>query len=200
MRQSETRLKLALQATRLGVWEWDPKTNVVYWSAECFEITGTKDTGQQLKMDDFTRWLHPEDAARVLAAVDQALQKRADFVCEFRILQPGVPVRWLVNYGRLEFDASGAPVRMTGTVQDISERKRTEAALRESELNSRLLFENMNDAFFLAEPLFDSSGKPVDWRFLQANSAYSLMTGFPISQVIGRLNSELFPSRGALLV
>lgn len=61
------------------------------------------------------------------------------------------------------------------------------------EINYRLLFQNMREAFFLAEPVYDESEAPADWRFLDANAAYAEMAGFPLEQIIGNLNSRLFP-------
>lgn len=75
----------------------------------------------------------------------------------------------------------------------ISEQQRAGETLLEGEKQYRLLFENMKDAFFLALPIYDEEGKPVDWRFLDANVAYATMTGFSLEQIIGRRNSELFP-------
>lgn len=68
------------------------------------------------------------------------------------------------------------------------------------EINYRLLFQNMREAFFLAEPIHDESGEPADWRFLDANAAYAEMVGFPLEQIIGNLNSRLFPGAEPVLI
>lgn len=74
-----------------------------------------------------------------------------------------------------------------------SDRLRADGAAPDIERQYRLLFENMRDSFFLAEPICDEEGRPVDWRFLDANPAFAEMTGIPLERVIGRRNSELFP-------
>jgi PAS domain S-box-containing protein len=76
--------------------------------------------------------------------------------------------------------------------KDITGQRALQRAFKESEERYRQLFENMNDAFSLAKPLY-AEGRAVDWRFLDANPAYSTLTGIPLDRVIGHLNSELFP-------
>lgn len=74
-----------------------------------------------------------------------------------------------------------------------TEIKRDKEALRGSERNYRLLFENMKEGFFIAEPVYNDAGNPVDWRFLDANEAFAKMVGFPLGQIIGNLYGNLFP-------
>jgi two-component system, NarL family, sensor histidine kinase UhpB len=127
LHKSEERLSLALVASHMGVWEWDVQTNAIYWSPECFEIfdpgsfTGT--------LESFTGAIHPDDLAQVMDAARKALAEGTDFNAEFRILRHDGELRWLCDRGRPSYDASGAPLRLAGTVQDITERKRSEAKL-----------------------------------------------------------------------
>jgi two-component system, NarL family, sensor histidine kinase UhpB len=127
LRTSEERLNLALAASRMGVWEWEVQNNEIYWSPECFEILGAANfTGT---LESFTRVIHPEDVSIVMAAAEKALAEHTDFVAEFRILRPDGEVRWLSDHGRPSYDANGVPVRLAGTVQDITARKRSEESL-----------------------------------------------------------------------
>ena len=68
-------------------------------------------------------------------------------------------------------------------MSDITEQKKTENALYQSELRYRTLFENMMDSFALHEMIFDDNGLPVDYRFLEVNSAFEDMTGFKRSDI-----------------
>lgn len=134
--KSQERLSLALSASRMGVWEWEVQTDAIYWSPECFEILASERfTGT---LESFTNAIHPEDVARVMGGAEKALADRTDFTAEFRIVRPDGEVRWLCNRGRPSYDAGGAPVRLAGTVQDITDRK-----LSEAHLNS--LHEKMSD-------------------------------------------------------
>ncbi|MBS1192714.1 MAG: hypothetical protein H6Q97_693, partial [Nitrospirae bacterium] len=81
----------------------------------------------------------------------------------------------------------------TAVFDNITERKNAAQALGRSEEKFRLLFENMAEGFALYELLYDDHGKPVDWRVLEVNDAYSVHTGIPREQIEGRRMSELFP-------
>ena len=127
LRTSEERLSLALAAARMGVWEWELASNAVYWSPECFEIFAVEEfTGT---LESFTNCIHPEDVSRVMGAGGKAIAEGTDFTSEFRIIRPDGELRWLCNHGRPRYDAGGKAVCMAGTVQDITERKCSEASL-----------------------------------------------------------------------
>ncbi len=127
--ESETRLGLALRATGLGVWEWTIATNAIFWSPECFAILGV--TEYMGTLDDFTSRVVPEDRARVMTAAEVAIATRTEFVVQFRIARPDGELRWVENVGRAFFDEQGNPVRMLGTVRDVSAQREAEALKRE---------------------------------------------------------------------
>ena len=130
LHESEGRLNLALAASRMGVWEWDVCSNAVYWSPECFAIIGAGSF--EGTFEAFTRILHPGDTSQVVAAINKALAEKADFEVEFRVIHPDGEVHWLSNFGRTIYDEYGNPLRMAGTTQDITERKRAEWELRDA--------------------------------------------------------------------
>jgi len=123
-RESEDRLKLALAASGMGVWEWERDTGNIYWSPEFFSIFGvdcfcpTLDTVAQL--------LHPEDAPRVRSIVRQALADGKEQSVECRIIRPNGQVAWISARGQVQYDKAGKPLRLIGIAQDIAERKRAE--------------------------------------------------------------------------
>lgn len=124
VRESEERLNLALAASRIGAWEWDARTDTVYWSPESRAILALEGKGGAL--ESFRKVIHPEDVVRVMAMAERALAERTPFVEEFRVIHPGGGIRWVSNRGRAEYDRAGKPLRMVGTIQDITERKRAE--------------------------------------------------------------------------
>lgn len=147
---SEERLRLALAAAQMGVWEWDILTNVVFWSAESLEVLGAHELDATL--DSLTRLLHPEDAQRVWDAIIRSHREQSSFAAEFRMVRPDGSVRWMSTLARTAFDPSGTPVRMVGVVEDVTSRRAAEEALRVSEQNYRTLFEEANDAMVVYDP------------------------------------------------
>ncbi len=129
LRGSEERLKMALVASRMGVWEWDMGTTSVFWSPECYHVVGQEISGGTF--ESFTKLLDPEDAEELMEIAHQAVDNHAIFSAEFRIVRPDDEVRWVSNLGRAEYDHEGKPLRMIGTIQDITERKRLLAEVQE---------------------------------------------------------------------
>ncbi|MBI4293603.1 MAG: PAS domain-containing protein [Betaproteobacteria bacterium] len=122
LRESEIRLKLALDTSGMGVWEWERDTGDIYWSPECFTIFGvdcfcpTQETLAQL--------LHPEDAPRVRSILNRALADGRERSVECRIIRPDGEVVWIFARGQVQCDKAGKPLRLIGIVQDITQRKR----------------------------------------------------------------------------
>jgi PAS domain S-box-containing protein len=143
LRESRDRLALALQAGTMNVWEWNVQTGSVFWSPEARAIAQVDAFDGTLAA--FKRLVHPEDVDRVLAAIHDALARRATYSAEFRIVRPDGTVRWLFNLGEAEYDETGVPLRMVGIAQDITDRKRIEDALRESEARYRTVVEDQTE-------------------------------------------------------
>lgn len=91
------------------------------------------------------------------------------------------------------FDQQGKLVGVLGVARDITRRKEAELLLQKSEEKYRLLFHNMFNAFALHEIIFDDQGKPIDYRFLEANEAFYRKTNLKPEEVIGRLVTEVMP-------
>ncbi len=129
LKVSEKRLKLALATSHMGVWEWDPATDHIYRSNETIEILG--DTAVDWTLSSFKRMLHADDAGSVIGAFNRAIADKAVYQVEYRIVRPDGKVRWISDIGRAEYDGEDRPIRMVGTVQDITERKKAEKKLIE---------------------------------------------------------------------
>jgi PAS domain S-box-containing protein len=127
LKLSEERLKLALAASGMGVWEWDITTDNVFRSEESIRIMGYP--GLNWTIAYFKNMLHPEDASSVIGAIDRAISDKTVYRCEFRIVSSDGAVRWVSDTGRAVYDEDGRPVRMVGTIQDITERKRNEETI-----------------------------------------------------------------------
>lgn len=143
LRRSSERLELAQEATDLGIWDWDPAGDRAYVSPHWRAIYGMRpDTA--VSRADWWAAIHPDDRAAVRANEDRALQSAQPVHTEFRIVRADGSARWIENSAKAVTDAAGRPVRLVGTALDITERKRAEEAMQESEERFRALADNMS--------------------------------------------------------
>jgi two-component system, cell cycle sensor histidine kinase and response regulator CckA len=145
---SKKRLQLALNAAGMGVWEWNLENDEVYWSPECYEIYETDKSIESLA--GFVAFVHPEDLPTFMNASREAIENHENFHAEFRIIKETGEISWLANFGKCEYGENGKPLRLIGTVQNITERKKSETALRESEENLRAITEASTQYIFTA--------------------------------------------------
>ncbi|OWK38641.1 diguanylate cyclase/phosphodiesterase (GGDEF & EAL domains) with PAS/PAC sensor(s) [Fimbriiglobus ruber] len=190
LRASEERLQLALAAARMGVWEWDLRADEMFWSPECFEVSGADWFAGTSA--GFAAIVHPDDADRVLATARQAIDDHTSFGTEFRLRPSDGRARWMTNHGRGQYDAAGNPVRMVGIVQDVTERKRAEAALRASEERYRLFVDHATDALFIHA---DADGAVRD-----ANARACESLGLTRDELIGMTPPDFDPDVTAATV
>jgi len=130
LQESQERLNLALAAAQMGVWEQNLPADTIFWSPECYEIFGVGSFDGSL--ESFMKFVHPEDLNRVMMAARQALADGTVFQEDFRIILPGGEVRWVSSLARAEYDENGNPLRLVGTITDITDKKQAQAALEES--------------------------------------------------------------------
>jgi PAS domain S-box-containing protein len=137
LRESEERFRLAAQAGKIFAYEWDAATDVIVRSAESAQILGVDETtaitGQQLLSQ-----VHPDDRERLIASVAELSPAKQNLQISYRMVRPDGTVIWVERNSRAHFDEQGRMLRIVGMVADITERKRAEEALRESEARFRL--------------------------------------------------------------
>lgn len=150
LRDSEERLRLALDATSDGVWDWRMDDGVFSVNDQWAQRMGI-DSGQIVRYEDWLALIHDEDRDRVADAVDRHLRdKTAQLREEMRMRHSSGGWLWVLSRGRVvERDSVGRPVRMIGTDEDITSRKTGEAALNVSEEKYRALFESSIDGIVL---------------------------------------------------
>lgn len=169
----QDRLALAIEGSEVGIWDWRVQTGEASFNARWAEIVGY--SLNELTPTDINTWIrlaHPED----IIVSNELLQKHfsgqsPNYECEARMKHKDGHWVWVLDRGKVtEWDIQGKPVRMTGTHLDITERKLTEQALRDSEQRFRMLFEKHDAIMLLIET---QSGSIVD-----ANDAASRFYGF----------------------
>ena len=125
----------AQRLSQLGSWEWDIARNRVVWSDELYRLYGLERDSTPLTYEAYLERIHPEDLAVVRDTVERAYRQTQPFEMEHRVVRPDGELRWMHGRGRVVTDESGAPLRMLGTTQDITERKRLDE-LRDSILSA----------------------------------------------------------------
>jgi len=175
LRESESRLAEAQRIAHMGNWVWDIPADNLYWSDEIYRIFG-RDPGQfDASYDEFIKAIHPEDREKVKLAVGAAVHDKAPYMIDHRIVLLDGSVRHVHERGAVQYNDAGEPVRMMGTVHDISDRVQTETLLREKEERFRQLADNIEEVFWL-------TAWPEN-RVLYVSPAFEQVWGFSPEQI-----------------
>ncbi|WGM40959.1 ATP-binding protein [Caulobacter sp. NIBR1757] len=133
-------LKRAQAVSRTGSWEWDLVTNEIFWSEEIYNIFGLCASRFKPSYPAILERLHPDDRDLIHAEVRAAIEHRKAYEFEHRVLLPDGGVRFVREHGEIEYGEDGAPVRMLGAVQDLTEVRRARSdALRSQEMLSSMM-------------------------------------------------------------
>jgi PAS domain S-box-containing protein len=132
LRTSEEKLRLAVEGAGLGTWHWNLEAGELVWSPKCLALFGLPpDT--KMSYEIFLGALHPEDRAGVDEAVRKSLAEHSEYDIECRTVWPDGTEHWIASRGLGYYDADGRAIRMEGIALDVTERRATQEALRESE-------------------------------------------------------------------
>jgi PAS domain S-box-containing protein len=134
-------LRVAQSLAHLGSWDWEIESGEVRCSNEVYRIFGRDPGLHHMTFETFVSALYPDDHDRVVTAINDALGGKAPLDLEYKIVRPKGDVRTIHCCGEVLRDDNGTPCRMSGSVLDITDRKRMEEAVRESEDRYRTLVE-----------------------------------------------------------
>lgn len=169
--QSEERLSLATSGAGMGTWDANLQTGRAIWNEQHFRLLGYEPVlSGEATIELWDSRLHPEDLDRTMQAIEQAQQNQTLYRCEHRIIRAdNGQVVWLDEFGQFFYNDAGQAIRLVGVSFDISERKRAELALRESEerLRRAIAIETVGVIFF-----------KTDGGITDANEAFLCMSGY----------------------
>jgi PAS domain S-box-containing protein len=159
--------RLALEAARLGAWDYDVKQDRLTWDERCQDILGLTGFGPA-SFKEFMSIVHQDEREKMTEAAKRGISGQGEgrFAHEMRVRLPNRSVCWIAAYGRVYFDEARRPVRLIGVTSDITERKRVEEALRESEDKLRVALETgrigiFNDIVSENRIVFDERAKQL---------------------------------------
>jgi diguanylate cyclase (GGDEF)-like protein/PAS domain S-box-containing protein len=199
LRESEANLAEAQRITHLGSWELDLadlrdlNKNKVRWSDETYRIFGYEPRQIKASNELFYNSVHPHDRDRIYQDIADAIEQKKSFEVEHRVVLPDKSERFVREQAELICDKqTGRPLRLLGTVQDITKLRRTDAALRDSEYKLRTLFTSMNEGLTQV-----NTGEVIEF----VNDRLCELTGYSREEMLGRTTLDLlFDDEGRTLV
>jgi len=151
LRRSEARLSEAQRIAHIGNWDWNIQANDLHWSDEIYRIFGLAPRQSGATYEAFLGSVHPDDRQFVRQSVDDALYRGKPYSIDHRVIRPDGSQRIVHESAEVTFDEAGKPLRMAGTVQDVTERKQAELAMKASEATLAAIFQNAPVAMFLLD-------------------------------------------------
>jgi PAS domain S-box-containing protein len=133
LQESKAWLEEAQHVAHVGYWVWDLQTNRLIWSDETYRIFGLTPQEGPIDLDKVREMIHPDDREMVFRTAETAANSGTRADCEHRLFRPNGEMRIVHSLGDLKKDSSGRPHQIFGTTQDITERKRAEEALQQSQ-------------------------------------------------------------------
>jgi PAS domain S-box-containing protein len=137
VRESEERLRLALESARMGMWSWDTASDLSDWNDQQYELLGLPRGGGHEPVRCFFDRIHPDDLKEMKIVLHQVLAQGQEFYHEYRIVRPDGEVRWLATRGRVSRNAEGKATLIRGVNYDITSHRTCSEELLRSERESR---------------------------------------------------------------
>jgi PAS domain S-box-containing protein len=193
LRQTENKYKIVAENT----YDWEFWTGAdgkfIYTSPASLRVTGYSPQRFNESPDFLDSIIHPEDVGLYARHRKEAELEHGLHEVEFRVIHANGAIRWISHACQPVFGPKGEFWGIRGTNRDITARKSIELELESNEKKYKELFSSMLNAFALHRIVLDENGKPVDYVFLEVNSAFERMTGLKRKDILGRPVTEAIP-------
>ena len=176
LRNSEERFRLAAQAGKMFAYEWDVATDVVVRSGDVADVLGATSDAPLTRQQALAR-VYPDDRALFLASATERTPENPNVEITYRMFSSDGSVVWVEKTAHAFFDEDGRMVRMIGMISAITERKRAEETLRESEEKFRSVFQDAGVGMVIVSP---------EGRYLAANATFCNYLGYTEKELLGK--------------
>lgn len=176
LQEKKLSLTNAQRIAHIGNWDWDIVKNELYWSDEIYRIFGLSQLEFEATYEAFLNTIHPDDRESVKNSVDEALNNNKHYSIDHRIVLPNGSVRFVHEHAEVTFDDEGKAIKMSGTVQDITDRKKAEEKFH-------ILYDTIPDAIYIID---QETGKIVD-----VNKAAEKMYGYNREEWLQMKNTDV---------
>ena len=186
---SEEQYREAQRIAHFGSWDWDLKTHVIKWSEETCHILGIDPNDVVPDYEKFENAIHTDDWAYMVTAIEQTTSGQQDFDIEFRVVRPSGEVRYVHAQGEALFDKDNMPSKMSGSMLDITRRKRAEIAAKEYE-------DRLQEVFRLAPEAIITVDNDLKIQLFNWNAERTF--GYEQKEVLGKHVNMLLPKKSWL--
>ncbi len=187
IKQSQERFDLAIKGTNDGIWDWpDVTQDPQWWSPQFYRLLGYQPDEMPPSFSLFKEFLHPDDRESTIQFIQDHFEKNVPFDIEYRLQTKAGEYRWFHAMATNVRDENGRPVRMAGSIRDITVRKETEDALFELNRRNSLILSSAGEGIY---------GLDLQGRNTFTNPAAASMLGYEPDELVGRLMHEIIHNR-----
>lgn len=183
IKKSEERLRTTAKIAKVGGWEIDLLGRIQYWTEETFKIHEL-DGNDTPSLDDARKFYHPDDQEMVSRKIEHSINTSSDFDFEARLITAKKNHIWVRVIGNPIYNEQGSLIGLSGMIQDITQRKRYEIAIKDEKERISTILNLIGDPIFV---------KDDNHRFTLANKAFYQMVGLDEQNVIGKTLAEDIP-------
>jgi PAS domain S-box-containing protein len=203
--ENAEQMRMVLSSAQMGLWDWDLTTSGITWSPEHEILFGLAPGTFDGRYETVERSVHPDDRAAIAERVKATFKQRGKFEHEFRVIWSDGSIHWIEGRGKGFYDESGQPVRMAGTVIDITQRKLAELELEQTKetlehqvqdrtaelLERSQRIEDLYNNAPCGYHSLDAAG-----RFVEINDTELRWLGYSREEILGRRFTEFLTPKG----